>query len=119
MVFDLLVWWYSKGWLKAWQEIPVTLQKVQRTFTLPVLLRTLFSPWKQIISGGGRSIDEKFRALIDNLVSRTIGFFVRLGVLILALIIMAATTLVTIGLAVAWPAVPLLIVYCVFRGIAG
>lgn len=119
MVFDLLVWWYSKGWLRAWQEIPLTLQKVLRAFTLPVLLRTLFSPWKQIIAGGGSSIDEKFRAMVDNLVSRTIGFFVRLGVLLAALVIMVIAGIVTFVLALAWPAVPLLIFYCLFRGIAG
>lgn len=119
MLFDLFVWWYGQGWLGAWRGVLSGVKKVQQAFSVPVLLGTLFSPWKQIVSGGGRSIDEKFRAMIDNLVSRTIGFFVRLGALFAALVFTAVAAAVGLATAVIWPAIPAAIVYCLFKGIAG
>lgn len=117
MVFDLLVWWYKEGWVNAWRSIPRAIKSVLLAFSLPVLLRTLFSPWKQIISGGGRSIDEKLRSLVDNLVSRSVGFVVRLGVIAAALIIIVAVSLFNLALAIAWPVIPLSIIYFILRGI--
>lgn len=119
MLFDLLAWWYLKGWVQAWHEIPETLYKVQQAFTLPVLFRTLFSPWKQITSSGGRSLDEKIRSMIDNLLSRAVGFFVRFFVLLAALFTLATVTVFTVMLAVVWPAIPAAIVFFIIRGIAG
>ena len=84
-----------------------------------MLLKTLFSPWKRIISLPGRSIEEKFRAAIDNLVSRVIGFMVRSIVLIVALVMIVATAVAGIALAVLWPLMPLVGVGLIFWGIVG
>src|SRR5581483_126816 len=108
MFFDLLVWWYLKGWLQVWQKIPSSIDRVQKEFTLPELLATLFSPWKQVVSTGGKSVDEKLRALVDNLVSRTVGFVARLVVLIVALVLIIVTAVLSLVAAIVWPAIPLL-----------
>lgn len=67
----------------------------------------------------GRSLDEKFRGLVDNLVSRTIGFFVRLSTLIIALLAMLFAGIAGLALAVSWPLVPLAIIYLLLRSISG
>jgi len=51
---------------------------------------------------------EKFRAVIDNLVSRAVGFVVRLFALITALLIMSGYLIFGGILLVIWPIVPLL-----------
>jgi len=86
-------------------------------FSVDVLIKTLFSPWKRIISLPGRSLDEKFRAAIDNLVSRVIGFMVRILVLIAAVIIMIVTLAVGVALAILWPLIPFLAVGLIVWGI--
>lgn len=119
MFFELFVWWYGPGWISAWRESLGWVKKVQRVFSADVLLRTLFAPWKRIVSLPGRSLDEKFRGMIDNLFSRTIGFFVRLFTLISALFAMLFASVAGLVLAVSWPLVPLAIIYLLFRSIAG
>src|SRR5579871_2347693 len=100
MLLDLLMWWYGEGWLAAWRAVPRNIKKVMLTFTLPVLVRTLFSPWKRIISPGGRSLEEKFQAMMDNLFSRVIGFFVRLGVLMMAAVMIIVAGVLGLAIAV-------------------
>jgi len=119
MLFDLLIWWYKEGWINAWRNIPRGIKKIQLAFSLPILLKTLFSPWKQITSGGGRSLDEKIRSLVDNLVSRSVGFFVRFGVVLSALLLTAMVSLLSLGMAIVWPVIPLAMIYCLFRGVTG
>lgn len=117
MLFEFFAWWYGPGWVQAWRDSLVWTQKVQRAFSVDVLLKTLFSPWKRIVSLPGRSLDEKFRAAIDNLVSRVIGFFVRLMVLIVAFVMMAATLVAGVALAALWPLVPFIGIGLIIWGI--
>ena len=119
MLFEFFLWWYGPGWLSAWKGCFSWVKGVQQAFSVDVLLKTLFSPWKRIISLPGRSIEEKFRAAIDNLVSRVIGFMVRSIVLIVALVMIVATAVAGIALAVLWPLMPLVGVGLIFWGIVG
>lgn len=119
MLLELFVWWYGSGWLSAWRRIGEWTGGVEKAFSLGVLVSTLFAPWRQIVALPGRSVDEKLRASIDNLVSRTIGFFVRSGVLFVALILLLLTALIGLVIAIAWPLIPLAFIYSIYRGIAG
>jgi len=119
MLFEFVAWWYGPGWLGAWKNSLGWVQKVQLAFSVDVLLKTLFSPWKRIVSLPGRSLDEKFRASVDNLVSRVIGFFVRIIVLIAALAMIAATAVAGIAVAVLWPLLPFIGIGLIFWGILG
>jgi len=119
MLFDLFIWWYTKGWISAWRAVPENIKNTSRMFTLPLLLRTLFSPWKQIISLGGRSLNEKLKAMVDNLLSRVIGFLVRVGVLLAACVLIVITGILSLVIAAIWPAVPLAAIYFLYRGIVG
>jgi len=119
MFLELTLWWYSKGWLKAFNTALKWVNKVQMEFSVPVLLGTLFSPWKQIVSLPGKSLDDKFRAMIDNLVSRFIGFIVRLLVLLAALVLMALAAAAGLVMVAAWPFAPLAVVYLTYRSVKG
>jgi hypothetical protein len=119
MFFEFFAWWYGPGWLQAWRDSLVWADRVQRAFSVDVLLKTLFSPWKRIVSLPGRSLDEKFRAAVDNLVSRIIGFFVRVIVLMAAFVMMAVSLLAGIVLAILWPLIPFLAVGLIIWGVLG
>lgn len=119
MLLEFLRWWYGPGWAATWARISLSITKVRDGFAIPVLLRSLFSPWKQITSAGGRSIDEKFHAGVDNTISRTIGFFVRVGTLIVALVVVVISATLSLVRAVAWPLLPIAFVYCVVRVVVG
>lgn len=115
----MLRWWYVTGWLEAVQRIGLWVKGVERTFSLTLLAQTLFAPWRRIITISGRGIDAKIRALLDNLVSRCIGFVIRFVVILVALVAMAGALLAGIFMALLWPFLPLFVFYFAFRGIAG
>ncbi|SRR5579885_3335314 len=106
LVLQMFVWWYGQGWKGAAKSIGRGMNGISRLFSIPILIRTLFAPWKRIISYPGASLDAKLRAYGDNVVSRAVGFTVRFLVLLTAL---ATGTLVTAGGiigCIVWPLVP-------------
>lgn len=103
-----LRWWYAAGWQWAFKRAIVQrLQWCNETFSITPLLKTLFAPFKQTQTKGSGSFDGFFRALIDNTVSRLVGFFAR-GCIILAGVISALFIIVTgIAFLILWPLIPL------------
>ena len=101
-------WWYGPGWRDTASRLSARIRTTYLTFSVPILIPTMFAPWRRIITYPGRSMGEKFRAVIDNLVSRAVGFVVRLFALIAALTIMGAYLVFGAILLIIWPVVPLL-----------
>lgn len=104
----MLGWWYSQGWLQNLQTIERRLKTVANVFAVKVLLRTWFSPWKQIYTQS--TFTTFFKILLDNTISRCIGAIVRGSILFAALLI--SIGIITIGLLslIVWPFIPLLII---------
>jgi hypothetical protein len=119
MVFELLSWWYGPGWAQAIRRIYKWAHAVSLALSAGQLLRSLFEPWRRIVSAGGRGLDVKIRNFIDNMVSRAVGASVRSLVLITAGAAMIGAVLFGIFVAIAWPLIPVLIIYSLVRGITG
>jgi len=114
-----LKWWYGVGWLDAAQRLKTALARVGLAFSVPALLRTLFSPWRRIVSYPGASLADHARAMLDNLVSRCIGFVVRLFVLLAAGVsVLCMVLLGALGLML-WPLLPVLPLVGLVGGIIG
>lgn len=109
LVLGLFSWWYSQGWLLQMRKAQRRFIRTALLFSTPILLRTLFSPWRRIITYPGASLDAKLRAVIDNLVSRVVGFFVRLIVLISSFVALLAVAAIGLIIIVAWPLIPVAI----------
>ena len=119
VILSLLSWWYSQGWMEVYKSAGERLVKVSHLFSLPILIRTLGAPWRRIITYPGAGLDAKIRAFGDNLVSRAIGFTVRLLVLLTAAIILVVTAVFDIVTIVLWPLVPAGIIVCLVKGLLG
>jgi len=119
MIFELLSWWYGPGWVQAIKRIYKWAHDISLALSAGQLIRSLFEPWRRIVSTGGRSLDVKIKNFLDNLVSRAVGASVRILVLITAGAAMVAAVIFGLFVAVVWPLTPLLILYSVYRGIAG
>jgi len=77
-------WFYSDGVLYYLKKWVYSLRYIEHYFSISVLLRTLFYPWKRLESyetGPGFSFSRYFENLTFNLISRLIGAIVR-GILI-------------------------------------
>lgn len=113
LVLSLLRWWYGSGWVWAGSRLKERLSRIGRDYSVSILFKTLFKPWKQIISTAGSqsTIGIKFNILIDNLVSRIVGFMVRSMTLMAAGFIWLLTLVVGLGVLMVWPAIPALVVF--------
>jgi hypothetical protein len=117
LLVDLVIWWYLAGWhelaLRLWQA----LRRVAQTFSVPILLRTLFAPWRRIINYNDNSFVEGLTATLDNLVSRFVGFGVRLVVLFTAGIAMFLIVVLGLLAMIIWPILPLAGIVLIIRGL--
>lgn len=119
LAVELLRWWYGNGWSRAAHMAQRRIMKISQLFSVPILLRTLFAPWRRIVTQPGAGIDAQVRALGDNMISRTIGFAVRIIVLLTAGIGMLGMTVIA-GLEIAlWPLVPPMILVSIVMGVVG
>jgi hypothetical protein len=118
LIIAMFSWWYGQGWHRMSQLAWERLVRVGHLFSAPILLRTLFAPWRRIVTEPGAGLDAKFRALIDNLISRLVGFIIRIFVLITAGLFLLATAAYGGVSVVLWPLVPLLIPGLIVLGAA-
>ena len=82
-IVGLLGWWYGAGWRERARIIGERLARTYDFFSLDLLLKTLFAPFRQISAGQVRgSLGVQFRAFFDRLLSRCIGAVVRTLMLI-------------------------------------
>lgn len=117
LALELLRWWYGPGWRKLILRLTRLAESTTETFSVSMLMRTLFAPWRQVVSTGDRSFIESLKAGLDNLVSRFVGFGVRMTVIFTTGLVLALITFVGIILAILWPLLPLLSVYLIIQGL--
>ncbi len=105
----LFRWWYGSGWLWCLRQGKQQISGLVEQFSVTTLLKTLGAPWKQIISRPNQQsgLDAKFRALIDNMVSRIVGFCVRSIVLIAAGLLILLWAFLGFIAVFIWPVIPL------------
>lgn len=78
IIAGMMRWWYSDGWKDQANRAKLAFLKVADYFSIGLLIRTLFAPFRQISADEqGRTLDEKAQVAVDKLISRVIGFFVR------------------------------------------
>ncbi|MFZ1360583.1 MAG: hypothetical protein WAS27_00935 [Candidatus Saccharimonadales bacterium] len=113
-------WWYRDGWRQCAQRMSTRLDGVIDYFSIDLLLRTLFQPFRQDSSGkvdGALSV--KLRALADNLISRVLGAIIRLVILIFGIITIVCNALIALIALIGWAVVPLMPVLGVFGMLTG
>lgn len=109
MLMAFFSWWYGTGWQRQGTLVSRQLSQLFDTFSFQLLIRTLFSPFRQISADSvGGPLSVQLQAWFDRGISRFIGAMVRIfmmlsGVVVIALSMLAG--LIRIGL---WPLLPLL-----------
>ena len=101
-------WWYGPGWRDAASRLSMRIHETYLTFSVPILLQTMFAPWRRIITYPGASMGDRMRAVVDNLISRMIGFIVRLMALTTAAVLITIYVVFGAVLLVIWPIMPIL-----------
>ena len=105
----LFTWWYGAGWLSRIRQVKDRLAGLYDYFSIDLLLRTLFSPFRQISAGGVRGpIGVQIRAWFDQLISRVIGMIVRMIVIVIGSVTLALACIGSLMAVLLWPLVPLM-----------
>ena len=115
--YAFITWWYGAGWSGVLRATGKRVASLAETFSVAMLLRTLFSPWKRIITYPGASLQDHLRAFVDNLISRFVGFFVRISVLFCAGVFLFLLLLLGLAEIVIWPLLPAASVVLVIKGL--
>ncbi len=117
LVLSFFSWWYGRGWREVANSFVSRLQGVASTFSVTQLLRTLFQPWRRIITYPGDSLADKFHAWADNVFSRAIGFVVRLIVLFAALVLTIVVATFSLVELIIWPVLPIAVPVLIIMGL--
>ncbi|MEO6761724.1 MAG: hypothetical protein ABI220_05150 [Candidatus Saccharimonadales bacterium] len=117
LTLEFFKWWYGSGWQGTLSKTNSRLTQLAERFSVSTLLRTLFAPWRRIISYPGAGLDARMRAMLDNSISRLIGFLIRIAVLIGAGITYIVILILALLEIVAWPLVPAASVGLIIWGI--
>lgn len=108
MLMAFFSWWYGAGWRRQGAEITHKMSGLLDTFSIALLLRTLFSPFRQISVGSvSGPIGLQMRAFFDRLVSRFIGALVRTAMIITGCIVISFYGVWGILRVAMWPLLPL------------
>ncbi len=107
-IVGLFSWWYGAGWRQRISFAQERLASVYDYFSVDLLLKTMFSPFRQISAGSVRGpIGVQIRAWFDQLISRVIGFIVRTLIIIVGSITLFLTACLQLLMVALWAMVPL------------
>ena len=120
MIAGLFSWWYTDGYRLFASKIWTKLGDTADFFSIGSLLKTLFAPYRQIsANASGTSIDDKFRAFLDRLVSRLVGGVARLGIVLFGLIVLFFQLIFSLISLIFWPLLPVAPVICLILTLTG
>jgi hypothetical protein len=105
----LLSWWYGDGFFARVQAIKVRLVGFLDFFSILILLKTLFAPYKQISAGGNFDKSETWlQIIVDKLISRVVGFFARIFLIIAGIIVIIFQIIFSAVVIIFWLILPLI-----------
>ena len=109
VIWGIVAWWYTDGWRQCWLRFKERLEATLDFFSIDLLLKTLFAPFRQISAGGVTGpLDMQLRAFFDRLISRCIGMVVRLIMIGVGGVTILLSTIIGGLLLLLWAFIPLL-----------
>jgi len=105
-------WYYTKGVkniLLAWKNFILFSMEY---FSIPLLFKTLFSPWKRDITKKPRGFDLKkiVEYITFNIISRAMGFFMRFFTILVGILFFILVIFIGAVVFVLWLVLPLIFI---------
>lgn len=110
MVASLINWWYVRGWRIFVGGFGERLKNTMDFFSIGLLFKTLFAPYRQISANAG---------FADRLFSRCVGAVARIFIIIFGVLSTAVEAIFCVILAIVWPLVPVFPIACVVLAVMG
>lgn len=107
-IVSLLGWWYGPGWKLRVLALREKLFATIDYFSIDLLAKTFFSPFRQISAGKVRGpIGLQIRAFFDQLLSRVIGSIVRSIVICIGIVAIVLHVILGLIALLLWAVMPL------------
>ena len=105
-------WYYGeaiRNILKGWKNFIIFASEY---FSIPLLFKTLFAPWKRDITKKPRGLDFKklFEYISFNLISRTIGFSIRIITIFVGILFFLLIVVLGLLFFLIWLLLPLILI---------
>ena len=121
MIFvkDYLAWHYSAALREGFVIWKNFLWFFSQFFSLGLLFRTLFSPWRRMREYYSRGLDPKqyFEVLILNIIMRFVGFIIRVVTIFAGLLVELMAVVAGVFAFILWLFLPVVIIACFARGL--
>ncbi len=109
LFIGLMQWWYGDGWRARVAHVRERLASTLDYFSIGLLLKTLFSPFRQISAGKVQGpVGLQVRAFFDKLISRCVGAVVRSVVMLVGILAIVAQGFIGFVGIITWALVPLM-----------
>jgi hypothetical protein len=114
-----LSWHYSQAFVDIYHNSKTLLWFVYYFFSLPILLKTFFAPWKRMDmeKPDHEHMSDKLGRLLINTLMRLIGMFLRTIFILIGLAVMAGLLFAEVSFILLWVVLPVLIVAMLIKGI--
>jgi hypothetical protein len=118
-IFLKWIWWQffevPKNILKAWKNF---LKFGLNYFSTPLLIRTLFYPWRKYkwLYPRGFQLGDYFEALFSNAIFRILGALFRSVFIIIGIFFEILIFFIGLSIFLAWLILPLFLVFCIYHG---
>ncbi len=118
-LFLLFVYfWYIEGPALIFKRVWLFLLYVSRSFSLSILIKTYFKPWRKIVTSKEGGLPKVFAAWRDNAISRLVGMAVRTFAIFAALFVESLAFLLSVFVFILWIILPILAIYTLFLSLA-
>ena len=108
VIISLLSWWYSEGWLEQISLTKRSFIKLADKFSIGMLLRTLFAPFRQSSVGEQAGKTASLASVIaDKLISRLVGSVMRLVMVFVGTLALIIYAIISVLRLAGWPLLPL------------
>ncbi len=115
VIIDWFVWWYGSGLKRRFGLLGERLGRVVDFFSITLLLKTLFAPFRQISAEKSHTapVQDRVRMFGDRLISRFIGALMRLFLIIAGVVVLAFLSIWSVLVLIFHVFRPVILVGCV------
>jgi hypothetical protein len=111
------VWWYGEGLIKLFQYQGAFFKYLLNMFSVKESIQHLFSPWKRLVGARRPGLEGIRDWMIDNMVSRGIGFLLRVSLILIFLTSAVVWLVAVIFVTILWLGWPIIIPYSLIAGL--
>lgn len=111
LVISFVQWWYGRGYAEYLARFVDRLKDLADFFSIRLLIRHLFAPFRQIATEKRDYIplNERLHDFADLMVSRLVGATIRFFLLIIGTVLLIIRAVVGLVIMIAWPLMPVII----------